>query len=752
MKSLHVFCLFFYISLFQQYVLYGQKDYIRRPGTTNWWEVVVNKESVNVYSDMGCNNKIPGVQLKFKDQFHCTAKGNNSFEIHHKSSGKYYWVKSNDLLESEVCEQKNYISIKASIVTYAKEEVPENDYYDSPLSDKIIGSARWYYIYFVYSHYPANVPCEEADYVLLGKSYRFEYPSGEKSPQNILIGWFKTKDVLIWNTRIAFQPNLNSAATSQKKQKGIYATIWSDISSCRRYSDGNTADAQMKIADDSYLIEKNIPLTESTYRFPVTSRESDDGTKSVYEIAFAGKFDDPFSLSPPKDPISNGNFKARLSKVKIMFCVDATKTMCKYINNTLPASISGAATWLKKAYPSYKITWGLSVFRNKADVDNNRYDFIGATENISTFRSYANRIKCFSNSSELPEDMFRGTKKALDDFFDDSKDEVRITIVITDVKGENYLNDTPEVLGEKLAHKQSHLIVMNLGDDYEKELRHQVLTIIQNENAYSHIFSSVRDKNGAATYFYIDHPDKSNRNDYQGVYIKVNNQNYYQDILQQLIKKIIENLYIGVDSVVYNTQAKETSSDRGPQKIIYDYEIPDFPMIFNPEFRGLDLSNKKVGIKFVKGFVINSHKNLPQVQLFEPVILLSQEECYDLYRFSSELANCVRNNTDPNCGSEQIYKLITTHAGEKAMYLDIAAVTNHMPENIPLLSKLISEVNEHGTKWRDHYSQKALFDESDTIMQKADLIKSYFNDMARGKASFVIGDEKFRWIRLGDLP
>ena len=281
MKKLCTPFLLFWTLFFFVNVLYGQKQYITKPGSSNYWEVVVNKESVDVYSDMNCNNRIPNVQLKFKEQFHCTGKGNKSFEVHHKAQGKYFWVKSEDLLEDNVCEQEKYISVKASIVTYAKEEVPENDYYDSPVSNKNIGSARWYYIYFVYAHYPTNVDCEAAEYVLLGKSYKFEYPGGEKSPQNVLIGWFKTKDVLIWNTRIAFQPNLTSNAIAQKKQRGIYATVWSDISSCRRFSDGGASDNERKIADDNYLIDKNISLTESSYRFPVTHRESEEGSKSV---------------------------------------------------------------------------------------------------------------------------------------------------------------------------------------------------------------------------------------------------------------------------------------------------------------------------------------------------------------------------------------------------------------------------------------------------------------------------------------
>lgn len=760
MRILYLTVLLF--ALVSQITLAQRKEKISDPRASNdlQWEVVAKKANVSVYRDRDCTNKISDLKLNFKDQFYVVGFKNDesgkpySLELElGKSRQRYAWVKAEDLLLSNKSLKESNISVKATVVNYYKKTRPQSNYYDAPNQGRLLGEARWYHIYFVYDvYYGEGVTYDEHDfdkaqYLLLGTDPKYNPTSVEKGPDNVLLGWFEKSNngVVIWNTRIGLQPNLTRASKREKKEQQLYGSVFTSNSHAVRWYDDAAYDPKTLISSDQLLVEKDYELKDLDYRMPVIKKStvSKKGNRmSAYRVAYAGN-----TIFNQRKLQNTQREIQSTKKVNVLYVVDATKTMCKYLTD-LPEAIRYASNAVNKEFPSYELKWGLAVFRNKVD-QGERFEFIGQTGQVKVLESFTREISCGSRSTELPEDLFRGTQAAVTQFFNASNDGIRVTITISDVKGDlSVYGASPQELGKALKGSGSHFFAINVGNDYQSDFRNQMQEVVQTMNGHRQRFINSTDKDNAQRFYYMD-PSEGGE-ELQGAYVEVNNKIYYKDILFNLLLQIVNGVNNSYMLTLFGT-AGSTNTLKADEitNIETDFDFT-FPMSFGRDFRKYEMSNQQVGVYYTMGSVINEHKRLREVP-FEPVALLSRNDIRTIYDVADELVSLIE---DPNMLNllAQVKTLLELYSGEKGLYRDIRELRK-VSKELPIAPGIIQELEKNGTQILTRMSKSRLQQFHDRLVKKRDNLRTIYQAMNDDqKSGFMLGSSLYRWVKLSDLP
>lgn len=715
-----------------------------------YWEVIVNKNNVPVYRDNDCTIKVSNKTLSFKSKFNVCNEGANRSSLKLEIGSDKYWVKKEDLLlTSRSLTTTSGIAVKASVVSYFGGDTPDGTYYDNPTNDygpkKNIGSVMWYDFYFVYDTYPKskNKDVGNSQYVLLGKKYKYTAGAsseGSQSPNKIIFGWFKTRDLLIWNTRLAFEPNLSPSSKREKAHNKTYASIWKVKSDAVSYSE-NSSSRKILISNDKKLVENNITLQHSDYRFPALEKSTQNG-KIAYRIAFAGNLYGQRRFSEELKEAEN------IKNIEILFVVDGTKTMIEPLKS-IPKGISDAISNISRNFgKDYSLTWKLAVFRNSKDhAVNQGYYYYGETKNVNKLRSWIRSIRGKSTSNLLPEDMFYGTQLALEEAFTGKKESVRIVFLISDVKGEERKREraTPTYLGRSLKQKKAHFFALNIGTEYANEFKLQMQKTIQEANNSTETFVLERGS-GFKKY------SLRQKSGYTRLYLKLNSTAYIKDIVDNAIRQIVTNIDNEYQSVRYGVDSipPPPSNQQTPKNGKFKF---DFKMDFSEEFQKLDFSNKAIKVSLTNGWVVNEHHNLNEAP-FRPVILLSQEECYILSNLTNALVDQINTPRPHEAIEKYLGGLSKAHTGEFSLVDDLKNSIKRVGGEVPLVSKLLDAYLK-GTL-NDIIpvdDARKLNDFRIDLSDKSDKIKGIFSEMVNERDKvFIIGEERYRWVQLSDLP
>lgn len=752
MRNSRYFVLFL-ILLPAHFVLSQSKKIIPSPsGNMRQWEVVINKAGVSAYGDRALTNRIAGVNLPFKQQYYVVDyRMENGAVVAvqitlSKYSKTYYWINANDLLLTNFCLKHRSISVKATVVNYIKNRNPKSDYFDGPNQQNQLGEAKWYHIYFVYATHPANVDPDEAEFLLLGTDHRFDPAIEEYNAKKTVLGWFQngsSQNLVVWNTRIGFQPNLSNSARREKGSSGIYASILSTIPDAMRWATGGSYAASKVLSDDSIQVNSNYQFQLTDFRMPITKvRKVNE--KTVYEVAYAGNaIFNQESLRREREEIES--FKT----INVLYVVDVTATMCRYLTD-LPRAIEAASRFVEKQYPSYQFRWGLATFRNESDAESDQYQFIGEAENYKDFAKLVARANnCWSNSNSLPEILFEGTRRAVSDFFDASTKGIKVTFAFSDVSSSYDSRNNAVGLGSTLGSLGSHFFALNVGYHQEALFREQINQVVQMMNGHEQAFSVLSDREGALKYYFVP-PDDANESDYQGVYVKVNQAEYYQDILLNMLLSIVEGNDNNYRETLYGLTGSEPRTTRKNRPVLNKALDITFPMSFKEDYKNIHLRNDEVGIYYSKGFVVNEHDRLRTSQPFEPVALLSTEDCYRLQRVTEHLIE-ILGSTNP--GSEITAPLAETLkelTGETQLYADIDYLKG-ITTQIPVGSQLIEDFRRYGANFLQHKSSAGIERLRAKLIEKRKKIIKYYDQLYL-KKGIKLGSAYYQWIKLSDLP
>jgi len=721
-----------------------------------YWEIVCTRSNVPVYRDKHFSAIAPDRKVNFAEQFavYDTSEGLTAYQI--EIERNKYWVEGINFLPNNECiKNSKGISIKACLVFRSASNYVSNIYYNTPEENKNLklGEANLYDFYFVYDYFPRSheikdTEIQNAEFILLGNKPIFQYFEGSNSTEKVLLGWFKkTDDVVIWNTRVALEPNLSEEARIEKRKNHIYATIWQDEENAARFSEGSPSNPQNIMSSDKNLVEENKILLPSDYRYPIFEKKVRKAVgKTVYKIGFAGN-------------VPGQRMKAQLEEkleknrhIDILFVIDATKSMAPYLRD-LPQAIKNAADFLNVSFSKYHLSWGLAVFRNNVDLNNAAfpiYQKYGITDSLDIFKRNIDKVRAGSASEELPESMFYGATQALDHLFTEQSKGIRITIVITDVKGESHktINEQGELVkeyneattAEALQARQSHLIVMNVGGrQYKRELKNQIENIIQRLNKHDFVFDRKTIPDLGNTEVYYIKNDQNLQKTYTGIYVEIQSKDYYDAAIQQMVKDIV----FKIDSTAYSVRFQPAlKSERARLSGRYQSDFT-FALNFEINFAEIDFSNENIAIIFKKGYVATSRKGLQQ-PLFIPVIFISQEQLSKLSSFLTTMYEKIYSPKGEQSLQDIFKELLKDHLGEFFLLRDSAEFLREIGSGVPMVCALV----------QDYMDEKLLHLSREDKRNFSAKISKSSQELVRilKEKGFKYGIDEYYWIKLSDLP
>ncbi len=273
------------------------------------WIVYSDRNNNITYLEPGLNSyKTASFLQKFyvieekDDYLHIIEDITNPIDI--KLSEKaidYGWIhKDNLVLYRASLKNMENVYLKAISKSYEYNKI--NIAFNPNFSDKNQINAEQ--LYFIYKKVGTSL--------LLGKSYETRGNIFEN-----LIGWFHEDNLEIWRNKLAFEPNWDEHAYTERKQKGISAKVFSTIGDCEKYLNGNLS---IKGVWDKDPI-KNLNTTanymrDNAYamRFPFTSLVND----SIAEVMLIKNINSNFSTNKGYLPLKQSSLENYLFKPVIL--------------------------------------------------------------------------------------------------------------------------------------------------------------------------------------------------------------------------------------------------------------------------------------------------------------------------------------------------------------------------------------------------------------------------------------------------
>ena len=276
---------------------------------------------------------------------------------------------------------------------------------------------------------PLFVLKESNGFFLLGVSDFLDGPASQNVSK--VLGWIPSRNVEMWNTRLALEP----ANTEQAKKDyqgvniGGYSTLkeLEDLLLRNIYIE-NKIVADIKIG----------PIRNSQMRKPII-KHIDENIKKV--ISIAREQHDKNDIYRSMIEETNDLIK----KTNIIFIVDATASMSPYFKS-VANSLQKVIDRNQKVLDS-ELKFSLIVYRDYADGEK-AYEVFPLTSDVQLLKSKINKIKCISKDKDLPEAQFNGIYKGINSL-DLNPKESNVAVLIGDCG--NHIGDDEEFNIESIS-------------------------------------------------------------------------------------------------------------------------------------------------------------------------------------------------------------------------------------------------------------------------------------------------------------
>lgn len=666
-----------------------------------------------------------------------------------------FYVRKSDVLMNKTLtgdwsalKTRNNISSKATVISPSDvSKVEPVHFYNSPTSNQPVGDLAFYEIYFVYDIYPSNISIDDIEdvrdnpnvRVLLGKNEIFNNRNtGEFSYKRALIGWTKINNLISWNTPTGLQPELSRDAKSQKLTSKQYGKIWESEPCAIEYAKRGTANTTfcspttVQFSDEAYVLDRQFKNQPNHYRMLVLERTPGNALR----VAFVARRDG----EQVKEQV-----QVIPKNIEILFVLDATSTM-KNVGQGLLTAFGKAIQQIKRDYPSYDYRMGLAVFRNSKDRSGTSfppYQWLGDTRDVNKFTTWLQGINFGSNSTNLEEDLFYATGKAMNTFWptvDQTKD--RFVFVITDVDGEERGGYNATTLANRLNNKQAHLGFINVKPNhagsvmaqakkiYNARYNHQLpLTKYEQSNKRKY-YSAFLNTSGIT-------PERSSlvvQCNFQGL-SNFQMIQHYEVVLKDLIVSPFES-YVRV--------ASQTPGNGKPKLKVADIEIP---WNVNPSYSRN--ATNDLGIYYNEGYVYNDYVKLND-NPFTPMILLSYIDVQRLRGFFQQLYSELQGRVNDQELDQATTKMLQYLGNTKSAYLEAVDQKRIYAKGLPEKTQFIKEMIENGTITKKSRLRElsAQFDDSALFF---DEILSEMNRSVKDN-SFIIGGTPYRWVPVEAIP
>ena len=471
----------------------------RIPG--NPWVVFSDREgnyTVNSPGSLGPKNK-----LGFLEHFYVLEEDRgflrivkdpdldiSSFRLS-ENAVDYGWIRKENLLLWRMCIMTDDSKIPKKAMTQNTVEVFKGgidplledniaQFYLDPEFNKPSGDEiRMYQIYYVYkiTH----------NAVLLGRSDRLSYHDDQSKRQDA-IGWIHKHRLVMWDHRIAVEPNWHSNAVSERQINNTKVAVFSDRPSAQRYRTGNLLLSNVLIDEFSVFGSLYNKRADGYWqRYPVYSIE--DGIMQIGvmgEITTSRGSIDAITKADVERVVIEKVQERR--NINIVFVMDGTNSMQPYFKPAADAVIQSMTELEKNQDRLNVLRFGAVVYRDEAERPFNRLvEIKSLTENYREIAGWLSRVKAeeFGEDKDLAEAVYYGLREALMSVLVEDG-ETNLVVLIGDAGNHN--RDDASQVGEgliidMLAEKNVGFLAFQVindhhptFDDFQKQVKHLLIS------------------------------------------------------------------------------------------------------------------------------------------------------------------------------------------------------------------------------------------------------------------------------------
>ncbi|MCX6270816.1 MAG: type VI secretion system protein TssR [Bacteroidetes bacterium] len=674
------------------------------------------------------------------------------------------WIHKKYMLLWKKClRNDNNITLKAMLINTreAMEEAFKSKtnqstiFYSDPVKKtRNANESNLFSIFFVFK--------QEGDFYLVGKTDGF---TDDASVKEDIYGWVYKKQVNIWNTRNAWEPNSRQDAVDERMAKNIKTSTFYTFNYALQFRETMQPDSVQWDADPF----ENRKGGEYR-RFPILSRENGIVKLSVY-----GGFN-------PKDVILKAksskaiNEKRKNARIfNVVFVIDGTESMKPYFS----AVVRGIAESVEKLSQKNTMRFGAVVYRDFAEGPAYLAETIPMTPQYDEFNQAL--LKTWSddknkNDKDEPEAVNYGLHEALIKL-DIPKEETNILILVGDA-GNHDRKDASQVSDEEIINllyeKNMNFLVYQVhhkGTPAYSKFQVEAKNIIGlAEMKRYNVIKSMEPKMGITV-------EKPSWKDIGNNTFKLMNSSMIgrivysepgkgltENLLQFEIAEIVEKApletekwLVALSKVVDDGIGFASVSKSMPTEGKYTSDFQQTMLfILANTLQGTLTKEELEGLKDDRyefsetGYSPERCEGLKE-NLYEPVVFLTFEEYYQLLSTIMTLIFDTGTTSENRKKMQDVWnQLLAGHLGEvrKGMSLEEAMrkVTG-LPSRSPFIKDIHVEDIIDPNKFPDDKFNKWL----DQIAKKYNKLNKYLQD-ENFKYKFRCNDSKFYWIEESDLP
>jgi hypothetical protein len=761
------------------------------------WIVFADRVNVSTWREAGGTGGILMESLGFMESFYVADERGGWIQLakdpeidfrgrFSEKAVNYGWVKKQHMLLWQHCLvacQSGRLNKKAMIlntVASLQEKSPQQlagelasnalHFADAPetknpafLSSRVSGLFQ---VYFIYK--------EEGDALLLGKNARVSDPA---QVQANVWGWVPKERVVLWDQRVALEPNWAEAAAAERQQSGK-GLIFTDESSAAAYQGGQAPPPKTVLWDSDPLAERNVGEWR---RFPVLNNNYQNG---IARIGLMGDINAEHGVmtsevfAKVQDGLSQA--KSELRNIDIVFVVDATSSMGPYLPPVSEA-ITKSMSRIEAREDKNTYRFGAVAYR---DTDEGKRKL-----EVKSLNSDGKAVSRFLEGVEAkdlvdidaPEAMYYGLKNAL---FSTgmSKAHTNIIILVGDAGNHSRQDLTFVDLREliiQLSDYNSHMLVFQARhsdshptyDDFIRQNKH----LIQN------IAFKANEKIEAATQLKVDFPifkEEGQTLRIQGAMAGAirscpKNSKLDPAYLSREIEKIIDmtgqhlNKILGGAEQMFNDGASMESVVKNLEQGELNREAPSenqYVSSFTPAIL-LYLANSGLGPEEINMVTSQSFQMFipayaplkregQQYPLFNPVLFLSRRELSDLISQIDQFLDAPTNEARRKKMQEAWVELLRAHVGNLATSELEEMTMEEISERVfglPSTSELIKDVRLRDLADKRKFPDETFNRYDQEMRAKKSKLERIFNQN-NYPYSFQSNDISYYWIEQDLLP
>lgn len=430
----------------------------------------------------------------------------NTLEID-RHSEDFGWVKKNDVLMWTKCmvtdrgniDRKAMIMNTLSLVASPRvnirnlEDNAVNFYYDHSLRETTGRKAQLYEVFFAYKMTDTAV--------LVGNVARIS-DENEYAVKQSIMGWVPRNRVVLWDHRVAIEPNWESAAVSERRANKTRASVFASIGEAQRFQQSSSGANIQAIMDERTIRGDyyNDRMIGEWYRYPVYSEKAGIANIGVMGQIMTEKGEiDKVSKAEADREVRLASLKRR--NINIVFVIDGTSSMGPYFKSISNAVVSGMEQ-LQTKYPSLKsvFRFGTVVYRDFAEKER-LIEMKQLTSDYQDIARFLNRVDSRDiYDKDIPEAVYYGLYNALNGILTNN-DETNLIVLVGDA-GNHSRNDPSQIdqeeIIELIVEKNAGFLAYQVHNDAHPsydEFRSQVQSLLM--EAANTIYSQSLTSNAA---------------------------------------------------------------------------------------------------------------------------------------------------------------------------------------------------------------------------------------------------------------